>query len=440
MQLSPLQSRLAASVIASCVLFAIYLFLFSPPFAFAAELSDITLVRDTEPLAVINGSPFQLGEGDLETTDSSPSMYEPEFMPFDRSLIGRAAGGAKVLDNNAPENTNVDAGSMVTYVYKAPSVSARENELAGATPELRKREDGSPEPLDEGKKGVENAERAAAADDDENGIELGRRETATRTLWISANTCLQPERKPDQTTMDPPQLTLYVSTSADNTEPGPMADKGKQEVTIFTEGAAMYNTSLDRDVYFSVVAPPNVSSDGFTSRRYNVNVAASIDQSYYAFDATSDPDLVWVDSDAAASLLSTRDMMPNNKEANPVPPYSLFAYTEDYIGVNGVRNSYCGLKEYAMIGGRRSALPQNISSTGMSTKGTDGSMMRQEFFLGGLNASTRYQSILARDPNSITKGKRANVPGGGGVVYRQTDFATKPGLLRHARFLQLESG
>lgn len=435
MQLSPLQSRLAASVVASCVLFAIYLFLFSPPFAFAAELSEITLVRDAEALAVANGPPLQLHEGDLEMTDSSSPMYEPEFTPFDRSVIGRATDGVKVLDNNAPENTDVDAGSMVTYVYKASSISAREKEVGDATPELRRRGDGSPEPLDEGKEGLETAERAV---DDENDNELGRRQAATPTLWISANTCIQPERKPDQTTMDPPQLTLYVSTSKDNTEPGPMADQGKQDVTVFTEGAVMYNASFDRDVYFSVVAPPNVSSDGFTSRRYNFNVAASIDQSYYAFDDTSDPDLVWVDSDATASLLSTRDMM--QKDAHPVPPYSLFAYTEDYIGVKGIRKSYCGLKEYAMIGGRRSALPQNISSTGMSTRGTNGSMMRQEFFLGGLNASTRYQSILARDPNSIAKGTRANVPGGGGVVFRQTDFATKPGLLHRARFLRLESG
>lgn len=342
MQLSPLQSRLAASVIASCVLFAIYLLLFSPPFAFAAELRDITLVQDAGALAVANGSPFQLREGDLETTGSRSPMYEPEFTPFDRSVIGRAADGVKALDNNAPENTDVNAGSMVTYVFKVSSVSARENEVGGATPELRRRGDGSPEPLGEGKADLETAERAA--DDDENDMELSRRQTATRTLWISANTCVQPERKPDQTTMDPPQLTLYVSTSKDNTEPGPMADKGKQDVTVFTEGAAMYNTSLDRDVYFSVVAPPNVSSDGFSSRQYSFNVAASIDQPYYAFDETSDPDLVWLDSDAATSLLSTRDMMPSNKDATPVPPYSLFVYTEDYIGIKGIRNSYCGLK------------------------------------------------------------------------------------------------
>lgn len=414
MQLSPLQSRLAASVIASCLLFLLYLVLFPPQFALAAELDLIPTTYDVAALGYER-------EDEVDTSgpvDLRSPKYDPEFALFDRSIIGRAADNVITLGDNQLERSNLAPGVTMTYVFLASSVSSREAGDTKVSAELRRSLDDAEElPVD----GLEDEDVTSTP-------ELERRQQATKTLWISANTCEQPwPASPAQTTIEPPQLTLYVSTSAENTSPGPLANANSQKATPFTQGAVMFNVPINRDVYFSVSAP-NVSSENFdTTRQYNFILVPSTDQYYYSYDTKADDDLIWVDSDAGAALLQTKYLTNTSDEVISTLPYIIFAHNQNNVMINGMRNSYCGLSNYAQI--------RNLDdgSSGQVTMGLKKSgeknLTRQEFYVTGLNASSNYIGILARAPvESTQKRQDDNSSIGGGIVFQPTTFDTKPGM------------
>ncbi|KAI1452945.1 stretch-activated Ca2+-permeable channel component-domain-containing protein [Annulohypoxylon moriforme] len=410
MQLSPLQSRLAASVIASCLLLIIYLFLFSPQFALAAEFEPASTEHDAPELA------YEIQDVEPpEELDFRSSTYEPEFALFDRSIIGRVPENVATIANNQVTKSNLAPGVTMAYVFLASSVSSREAQDSDRQLELRRSLNGTQETVSE-----DHSDEDVAID-----TELARR--ATKTLWISANTCDQPWRLSSQTTMDPPQLTLYVSTSSDNTSPGPQQGTTGQDAIVFTEGAVMYNVSLGRDIYMSISAP-SVSTEYFdTSKQYNFELVASTEEYYYSYvNDTTETDLIWVDSDATAALLQTNYLTNTSSQVLTTMPYVVFAHNQDNNVINGMRNSYCGLSGYAQV--------RNLAdgSSGMITMGLknsgDKNLTRQEFYVTGLNASSNYTGFLARPPGTTSNSKRQTDSSstGGGVVFQPTTFQTKP--------------
>lgn len=414
MQLSPLQSRLAASVIASCLVLLLYLALFSPQFALAAELDIIPTAYDAAELAYE-------GDDEVETSGSADlrsPKYDPGFALFDRGIIGRVADNVVTLENNQLETSNLVPGGIMTFVFQASSVSSREVEDSKDSVELRRSMSDSEEsPVDE----PENEDVTFDP-------ELERRQQATKTLWISANTCEQPwPASPAQTTIEPPQLTLYVSTSTDNTSPGPLADANSQKETVFTQGAVMFNVSVNRDIYFSVSAP-NVSSENFdTTKQYNFRLVASLDQYYYSYDTKADDDLIWVDSDARAALLQTKYLTNSSDQEISTLPYVIFAHNRENVMINGIRNSYCGLSNYAQIRNLEDGSSGQVTM-GLKKSGAQ-NLTKQEFYVTGLNASSNYIGILARAPVESTSAQKRQVDNstiGGGIVFQPTTFDTKP--------------
>ncbi|RYP52849.1 hypothetical protein DL768_002098 [Monosporascus sp. mg162] len=399
MQLSPLQSRLAASLIASCLLLVVYLFFLFPQFATATQLDDHVNDGWLE-------NDVALGAVNVEDPE-----YEPDFALFDRSIIGRAPPGVTGLANNVPLPANIQPGDTLNYAFEISTIEDAEASDATRLRELRSEPNGS-----------------LAAPDDVDGLKEGnsepvRRQQRSRTLWISANTCQQPRRiSPDQTTGDPPQLTLFVSRSSENTSPGP--DQDDVELIPFHEGAVMFNTSFTEDVFFSIHAP-EVSDERFdTSLPYNFEIAASIDQSYHTVANESDSQLIWVDSDARGSLFTTRNLTSSPEQVVERPPYVLFAHNKADTRINGLRSSYCGLRNEAQIRGLENGSNGHIT-TGLK-QGGDGNLTRQEFYIGGLNASSEYVSILVYDRDGTAPEPQRNVPGGGGVVHQPIEMETKP--------------
>ncbi|RYO87346.1 hypothetical protein DL762_004276 [Monosporascus cannonballus] len=399
MQLSPLQSRLAASLIASCLLLVVYLFFFFPQFATATQLDDHVNDGWLE-------SDVALGAMNVEDPE-----YGPEFALFDRSVIGRAPPGVTGLANNVPLPAIIEPGDTLNYAFEISTIEDAEASDPSRLRELRSEPNGSP-----------------AASGDEGGLkegnsELVRRQQRSRTLWISANTCRQPSRiSPDRTAGDPPQLTLFVSKSSENTSPGP--DQDDVELIPFREGAVMFNTSFTEDVFFSIHAP-EVSDEVFdTSLPYDFEVAASIDQSYHTVANASDSQLIWVDSDARGALLTTRNLTSRPEQVVETPPYVLFAHNKADPGINGLRNSYCGLGNVAQFRPLEDGSNGHIT-TGLKQGGRE-NLTRQEFYIGGLNASSEYVGILVHDPDGTALRPRRNVPGGGGVVHQPIEMETKP--------------
>ncbi|TRX95372.1 hypothetical protein FHL15_003703 [Xylaria flabelliformis] len=410
MQLSPLQSRLAASVIASCLVIVLYLFLFAPQFALAADLTGF-------PSSDLDyNDVFHEIDDTVDSYDAQSPSYEPEFSLLDRSIIGRVADGSNSLDLDHPTSSNIVPGSTIAYVFEAASVSGRSAQEHDMTYELRRHSN-------------ETREVSEGDGDDElgAGMDLVRRQPS-KTLYISVNTCQQPSRiSPDQTSMAPPQLTLFVSTSGENTSPGPGKDQNTQKIIVFDEGAAIYNTSLDRDVYFSISAP-EVSEKYFsTSLPYNYEVTVSLDQYYYSYDSIAQPNLYLVDSDASSAYLTTLNLTSSSDQVVSTPPYTVFVQSADNPDINGIRNSYCGLNNWAQI---RPLKDGNSQATTGLRQGGDGNLTMQEFYISGLNASTNYTGIIALNTNLTVQKRQESGAGegftGGTIVYKGVNFTTKP--------------
>ncbi|KAK4042879.1 stretch-activated Ca-permeable channel [Parachaetomium inaequale] len=415
MHLSPLQSRLAASLVASCLLILLYLVLFPPNFALAAELNEAL--------------PAVFDDFDLPT-DPGPrgppdAMYEPEFSAFDRSILGRAPDGVTSLTNNEPMPMNAEEGSTQNFVFALPQVSERGTEEGRL--ELRSEDNVS----GEGNTG------AGATGQEETGEEEGQsltRRQASRKVYISANTCQQPQPiDPSKTTLDPPQLILFVSTTAANQAPGPLADKGTQDMVVFNEGAVVYSFTTDREVYIGIHAP-NVS-EAF-SGIYNFRVVASVDSYYYSYNKD---DLLLVDTDSQGALLVTHNLTDSTDPSEQAAimqtqPYVFFAHPKGDRAVNGLRYSYCGLENYALIAATKDGRQSSLVKTSMTTRAFSkfpfaasgqGNLPKQQFFLTGLNSSTEYIGILARDGiDRGALGKRQTASERGNEVFQPTDFTT----------------
>ncbi|TGJ86188.1 hypothetical protein E0Z10_g2594 [Xylaria hypoxylon] len=406
MQLSPLQSRLVASMIASCLVIVLYLFLFAPQFAFAADLAQIPNILDQDDT-------FYDIDDATESFDVRGSSYEPDFSLFDRSIIGRVSDGTTPLDADNPIKNNIDPGITIAYVFEKASVAGRSVREPDTLHELRRRSNGTQE----------------FAEDDEDGesssdLDLVQRQTPSKTLYISVNTCNQPSRiSPDQTTMDPPQLTLFVSTSSENTSPGPGNNRDTQKTIVFDEGAVIYNISLDRDVYFSISAP-QVSEKYFANTSpYNYEVAVSLDGYYHSYDSEAQPNLYWVDSDASSSLLTTRNLTSHSEEVISTPPYTVFVQNTANLDINGIRKSYCGLSSWAQI---RPLQNGDSQATMGLRQGGAANLTMQEFYITGLNSSANYTGIVALNTSLSLQKRQESGSGGGVVVYSGVDFSTKP--------------
>jgi calcium channel MID1 len=407
MQLSPLQSRLAASVVASCLLVLLYFSLFSPHFALAIEISPSeTVLLDELDL------PLR-----LDGSSSADPTYEPAFAAFDRSLIGRAPAGVTVLGGNIPQSMSAAGATVHTFVFDSTAIFGS---FSGSRSlELRD------EPAETTEKRSElegrNVSDRAAGDN-----EIEKRQS-TRTVYISGNTCTQPQpASPNQGMLVAPQLILYVSTSPNNQNPGPQADASSQQVVMFTEGAVMYNLTATADVYFSVQAP-NITSA--FSGGYTYEVAASIDASYHSFSTRRFSEASWVDSDSSSALFVTRNLTDGRDEAlnramMSMQPYVMFAQDASDGSINGLRLSFCGLQNSAQISAIKNNQTTNMVSSSMTRRGP-GHRPKQQFYFRGLNSSTRYQGILAMNGTAGRAG--AGVVGGGGLVFRATNFTTKSG-------------
>jgi calcium channel MID1 len=403
MKLSPLQSRLAASLLGSVLLLFIYFSIFSPQFALADERLEPTL-------------PILLA---VEGRGSLGPEYEPEFAAFDRSIIGRAPPGVTGLAKDDPRPMNVVAGTTQLFVFEKGAIFEREDK----TLELR------------GEDGVDSGAGIPRADPERSIVEgpandnhVERRQSA-KMIYISANTCEQPQPNPDKTTMDPPQLTMFVSTSPQNQSPGPSADPGTQVIVEFVEGAVMYNTTTTDDVFFGIHAP-NVSSL-FTGQTYNFQVAASTEAYFHSYNAEADADLIWVDSDSQGALLITHNLTDSTDESTTdqimrTQPYVMFAQnTLEEWSIKGLKYSYCGLQNYAQIAATKNGKFTSMVTTGMTRRGP-GNLPKQQFYFSGLNASASYLGILALNGDDGKSG--SGVAGGGGHVYRATNFTTKSGM------------
>jgi calcium channel MID1 len=423
-KLTPLQSRLAASVTASILLLLLYLALFSPNFAYASDVGSIRPEdHNHERLLEI----YSLGDT-LEDTDDLEIReveYESEFLGADRGIIGRAPADVTALTNNVPTLINVLQGETKHFVFENVSLSLPRSNISTGLPSpvrLRRTADGDDDGIDE--------EEAVEPET------LRKRQVASTKLYITLTTCMQPYNPSDQagTGGPPPQVELYVSTTQRNTMPGPGSFGEQQQITVLG-GYANITLQASDSVWIGVFAP-NSSSKGFVDP-YSIEIAGSIDDQYHQYNS-SEPNLYLIDSDTTSALLVTNNLTTTTNGTlfdkwmglSP-PPFVIFASNTNYSAIEGVRNSYCGLEKYAIIAGTKGGVRTDTVQTSMTNE-TLGPFAKQQFYFQGLNGSSTYYGILGITGNSTKSG--AGVVGGGGRIYKSMNFPTQSGMLRELFF------
>lgn len=409
MTLSPLQSRLVASLAATMFLAALYVLLFAPQLALADD--------SFSPLELSPILDQPLGE-----SDDFSSSYSPSFDLFDRGIVGRQQEDITTLTNNVVTASNLDAGAVRCYVFRAGGPRSGASEDSESTT------------------GEGGAEATTTTSDSPESQRVRRQNRDTRTVFITASTCQQPHQTdPDEDEQRPPQLTLLASVSGDDDGcPRSTRNLPESHWIEFEDGLATLPVDSADDIYISVMAQ-NVSSS-FTGV-YNFDLAASTDEYYhkYSAGALGSPDLLWMDSDSSAALLATRALTEEQSETKKYmeagPPFMLYVENDKWRVFDGLRRSVCAMSKVALIEANRDNVGRQnqLVRTTLTARGLEG-LPRQQFYFEGLNATSTYNAILVKPMNTssnlTTRQEGApdeGIPGGGGIVYKGVNFTTLRG-------------
>ena len=372
------------------------------------------------------------GNGDFR----EPALYEAGFTGVLPSLLRRQDSGQIAMRNNAPILVNIVPGSTEHSVFLNESLWSEQNDRDDV-------ELAEPASSDDEKRAVEIQ---GGESEEKDGSKLKKRqdggERASRTIHISINTCLQPIGNAS-TSAEPPQLTLYVSTSRNNDLPGPSVTNLPQLVLPLDEGYAGVSVEATEDTFIGVHGPSLPES---FSNPWNCEIAVSTDAPYHFFhdgnnrdpeDSDDDEDprslLFFVDGDARSALLVTDNLTEADAgspeferwaELDP-PPYIIFAHNQNDTRTKGLRRSFCGLRNRAQISVDREGNTDRVERS-MTLRGM-GNKPKEQFLIEGLNSSSDYVAYLAMMGNSTAAG--TGVVGGGGQVWPATSFFTKTGKI-----------
>ncbi|KAM3443460.1 hypothetical protein NHJ13734_001870 [Beauveria thailandica] len=390
-----LQSRLATSLLAT--LFTILYTLAFSPAAFA------TLSPSNADSNALDGHNLDLGD-----------TYEPSFAPFDSSYLGKRASVIGSLVNNIPAKSNLRPGEAACFQLSKTTLSG--GSQGGGT----------------NARGLDLQTAEAAINSSSEASILVRDESQNASIFLSANTCLQPHRVPgdDKADIEPPQLTLLISNSSQVGCPDmSMQGTANIQTKAFDSGAVMFNMNYIDKLYITVQAP-NISSS--YEGVYFFELAAST-QDYYHRYVNKDGQLLWLDSDASSALLVSKNFTTDADEAKQIleqgMQYQFYIDNELYPRLHGVRHSKCGLQTSAQIYATPNGtgnLNQLVHMT-MTTRGPGG-FPKQQFFVTSLNDTTEYRGFIIKVPNA-NPGKRdgEGIVGGGGTVFASTTFNTVSG-------------
>ena len=412
-----LQSRFAASFAASLVLVILYLALSNPHLAYATDADSIAHEDHNHPrlLELLHQSDLfgaSSSENGIEGED-----YTPEFAGFDRSIIGRADATIQALGNNAPGKSNIDGGQTQYWTFPNKTIWGP---FSPQTPGL---------PSSLSKRDTQFAQLSGSVSDEGVAGELLRRQnslTNTRKVYLSINTCEQPNANNPNPNGAPPQLELYISKKSSNQKPNQNNNDG-----IVTVDGGCGEATLDatNDIWFAVSAP---QSSNFGSS-YNYELTASIDAPYASCNDSSNFNLNLIDTDTNSALLYSSYLVPNMTDPefqaqsdawmNSPPRFNIYVHNQDDPAILGLHRSVCGLKSHAQIQGNLQGKNTSNVDTDMTKRG-DG-YPKQEFHVKNLNGSSAYYAIIGIDGNSTSSG--GNVVGGGGTVWKAINFTTKSG-------------
>ncbi|KAL4806001.1 stretch-activated Ca2+-permeable channel component-domain-containing protein [Aspergillus unguis] len=360
------------------ILFATLLALTSPAFATAS---------DSAP-----HNP-QDGHGLLIAKDDTPSRF-PWFMdsfnglliddaedeagkPRGLDIVSRAPGSGTPIGNNRFETGEISlGGEMQQYSFSPTSAGSN------------------------------------ASDAQNNKVKR-----ANTTVYLSLTICTGPILDESVSNKDQPlpQLSVYISTSgSQNLGPG----SSGQTPCNSTGGHMNATVTTESDVYIGVAAPDGGDFTG----SYSYQIAASTDDYFHNVNDTAGT-MTLDGSGAETALLNTVNgvdgMLTEEQQKqwqNNTPVYTLFVNNANNIAASGLSRSYCALEH----------LSQNEKGikvqTSMSHREILHNGLQEQFYVTGLNRSSTYIGVLALGNST---GSENGVVGGGGKVWKATNFTTK---------------
>jgi calcium channel MID1 len=415
---SPLQSRFAASLIASVILLMLYFTFSSNHFAYAADVESVPPEdHNHDRLFEMEMDMLSASTADPESRDDGG--YEAAFLGYDRGIIGKAP----ILDlptqltNNVPQANNLEQGQTNFYLFPSSALGLRARSI----------EDGEADVMEE------RDEELYPADLDRR---LLQRDTTSRLVYISVNVCLQPNPIQSTTVNPPPQLQLYISQTESNPNPGPDSD-GAQETFTLEGGATNQTVNATGDIYMGLYGQNTTAYNGV----WSTQIAASTDAFYHSILSGSGSNLGLVDSDSSSALLITGNLTNENASSpafqavmDAAPPYVLFVSNISDQYIQGVQNSYCGLQQNAQFAPSVTGQSASNVQASLTTRGIG--VPRQQFYLTGINNGTTYTAALAKYGGGNSTSNSSGVIGGGGTVWPMMNFTTLSGMSPLVLFMQ----
>ena len=407
-QLTPLQSRFAASFAASLLLFILYLAFSSPHFAYAENADTITHGDHNHPLILerVFEDDIQFQEEYDAPTDQART-YEPEFPSMGRSILGRAPAPSIVqLENNIPAVMSIAPSDIQCFIFPQTALDKTPSLVTQALPP-------SQDEIDTGH-AMDDQHIGSA------GLELRRRQASDHLLYLTLSVCGQPSSAVSNPSGPPPPLELYISQGMGDECPGPNF-AGQQAWLTADGGFSNYTNPTSGDSYFTVSA---LQAQGFNGN-YTYELTASIDAPFTYYEEL--PGLFFVDSDQNSSFFMTNNLTISNSSKQQDAwmqtgaPFTMFMHDANDMMITGLLRSYCGLNVSAQI---RTMTDIEVGMTTIA-----GGLPKQQFYVKGLNKTTPYHAVMALPSNYTQTG--IGMPGGGGVVWQDILMTTKTGMTLH---------
>lgn len=319
-------------------------------------------------------------------------------------LVRRADHGGPSLANNQFQHKSIKQGKTQWWYFPKSEVNGKKSNATSGLP---------------AKIGVGESGRH---DDLPPNYGIAKRSSA---VYVSLTTCSKPQIKSDnKNASDLPQLEVYISQSKSLQKPGPGKDDSDQTKYKAQKGYMATTVDASDDVFIGVSAPNHT---GYTGE-YEYQIAASVDAYFHSVNDDT-PFLFFLDADRNAALLVSDNLTQSKPDSNNykqwmniTPPYTMFAHNANDTALSGLERSYCALERHAHVGKKTHDIGASMTNRGLGNK------PKEQFYVTGLNHSSLYYGILARDGNATKSGN--GIVGGGGKVWKPMNFTTKAGLYR----------
>lgn len=402
LQLTFLQYNQAATISRTLLLFAICLAIVTP---LVYAIDNVSLISENQNSVCFSdgGQGFQCPLepfNDLELHDG-----------LDARLTARAPNTARrvppsvaALGNNQFKHDTIKIGETQWWYFPKEAVNGKKSNITSSFPPS----------IGVGGKAGKNRTQLS------NGIWK-----RSQTVYISLTTCSKPNANNpgSNDASDLPQLEVYISKSESLQKPGPGKDDSAQTVHTAHQGYMGTTVQADGDIFIGVAAPKTTAYKG----EYGYQIAASIDDYFHTID-DFDPFLYFLDADVNAALLVSNNLTQTDPGSDNYKawmdlsaPYTMFAHSANDTALAGLERSYCALNKHAQVSKRTHDVGASMTNRGLGNK------PKEQFYVTGLNRSSFYYGILAREGNGTKSGNA--IVGGGGKVWKAMNFTTKAGRL-----------